>query len=120
MNKLLSGRRILVIEDEALLLMTLEDMMVDLGCESVTPASTVDTAVRLINGQLFDAAVLDMNLNGRSSRPVADALAARGIPFFVSTGNAGDLGLEFRDHAVLRKPYREDELVEVFRQLLPH
>lgn len=120
MHKLLSGRRILVVEDEVLLSMTLEDMMADLGCESVTPASTVDTAVALINGQAFDAAVLDMNLNGCSSRPVADALTAQGVPFFVSTGNVGDLGDGFRDHAVLRKPYREDKLVEVFTRLLLH
>ena len=120
MHKLLAGRRILVIEDEVLLSMTLEDMVADLGCESVTSASTVDMAVGLINAQDFDAAVLDMNLNGCSSRPVAVALAERGVPFFVSTGNTGDLGDGFRDHAVLRKPYREDKLVEAFTRLLLH
>src|SRR5665647_230707 len=120
MDKLLSGRRILVVEDEMLLLLMLEDLIADLGCESVTAASSVDTAIRLIDGQIFDAAVLDMNLNGNSSRPVADALAAHGVPFFVSTGNTGDLWDGFRDRAVLRKPYKEGKLAEFFTRLLPH
>jgi CheY-like chemotaxis protein len=82
MDKVLSGRRILIVEDDTLLLMTIEDVLADLGCESVVSASTVDTAVSLVNGQVFDAAVLDMTLNGTSSRAVADALAARGVPSF--------------------------------------
>ena len=72
MDKLLAGRRVLVIEDEMLVLMDNEDMLADLGCESVTAAATNDKAVALVEGQVFDIAMLDMNLNGHSSRPVAD------------------------------------------------
>jgi CheY-like chemotaxis protein len=77
MNKLLSGRRVLVVEDEMMVLMIIEDMLAELGCESVTAAGTVDQALALIDAQAFDAAMLDMNLNGNQSRAVADALAAR-------------------------------------------
>ena len=84
MDKLLSGRRILIVEDEILLLMTIEDVLADLGCESVVSASTVDRAISLIDGQVFDAAVLDMTLNGTSSHAVAEALAARGVPFVIT------------------------------------
>ena len=94
MDKLLFGRRILVVEDETILLMTIEDMMADLGCKSVTSASTIDKAVSLAtNGQVFDAAILDINLNGYTGRPVVDALVARGVPFIVCTGNRGDVGM---------------------------
>ena len=86
MNKLLSGRRVLVVEDEMMILMMIEDMLADLGCESVTAAATVDQALALIDAQTFDAAMLDMNLNGNKSYAVADALAARGVPFVFSTG----------------------------------
>ena len=119
MDKLLSGRRILVVEDEMVLLMTIEDMMADLGCKSVTSASTVDKAVSLANEQVFDAAILDMNLNGDTSRPVADALLARGVPFIVCTGNRGDVWDDFPAAAILQKPYAYDRLVEMLTGLLP-
>src|ERR1700730_12848300 len=89
MDKSLSGRRLLVFEDEMMILMIIEDMLADLGCESVTDAATVDQALALIDAQVFDAAMLDMNLNGKNSHPVADALAARGVPFVFSTGYSG-------------------------------
>jgi CheY-like chemotaxis protein len=67
MNKLLSGRRVLVVEDEMMILMIVEDMLADLGCESVTTAATAHQAIALIDTQVFDAAMLDMNLNGNKS-----------------------------------------------------
>ena len=76
-----------------LVMMDLEDMLADLGCESVTVAGTVEQAVALVESQDFDAALLDMNLNGRKSDAVAEALAARGVPFAFSTGyNKNDPG----------------------------
>lgn len=119
MNKLLSGRRMLVVEDEMLIRMTIEDMLTDLGCESVAATDTADKAVALVDERIFDAALLDMNLNGGSSRAVADALASRGVPFIVATGNRGDVWDGFRDRAVLRKPFQYTELVEILTRLLP-
>ncbi len=118
-NKLLSGCRILVVEDEMLVLMTIEATLADLGCESVAAAATVDQALALIGTQAFDAAVLDVNLNGDQSYPVADALAARGVPFAFSTGYS-DEGMidEYRERPLLRKPYQVDGLVEIFTRLL--
>jgi CheY-like chemotaxis protein len=118
-DKLLSGRRVLVIEDEMLILMMIEDMLADLGCESVTSAATINQAIALINGQVFDAAMLDMNLNGKNSRAVADALAARGVPFVFSTGNSiHDVWDGYNGHAVLRKPFSNDDLVAMLTRLL--
>lgn len=119
MDKQLSGRRILIVEDEMVLLMMIEDMMADLGCKSVTSASTVDKAVRLANEQVFDAAILDMKLNGDTSRSVADALLARGVPFIVCTGNSGDVWDDLPAAAILQKPYAYDRLVEMLTGLLP-
>jgi len=80
MDKLLSGRRILVVEDEMMVLMVTEDMLADLGCESVAVAATVEQALALIDAHGFDAAMLDVNLNGNKSYPVADLLVKRGVP----------------------------------------
>lgn len=118
-DKLLSGRRVLVVEDEMMVLMMIEDMLADLGCESVTAAATVDQALALIEAQAFDAAMLDMNLDGIKSHSVADALAARGVPFIFSTGYSGrDMMDGYRDRPVLRKPFQYDELVRILTHLL--
>jgi CheY-like chemotaxis protein len=114
MDKLLSGRRVLVVEDEMLVLIMIEDMLADLGCKSVTSAATVDKALALIDAQAFDFALLDINLNGHDSRPVAEALSARGVPLVYSTGNT-DHGS--RDRPVLRKPFKYEELVAILTRL---
>ena len=119
-EKLLSGRRILVVEDEMLVLMNIEDMLADLGCESVAAAATVDQAVALIEARIFDAAMLDMNLNGIKSFPVADKLAALGVPFVFATGySAHDMRDGYRDRPLLKKPIWPTELSAVLACLLP-
>ena len=79
MHKLLAGRRVLVVEDEMMVLMLMEDILSDLGCESITVAADVKQAIALINAQMFDAAMLDVNLNGDKSFPIADALATKNV-----------------------------------------
>jgi CheY-like chemotaxis protein len=117
-NKLLSGRRVLVVEDEVMILMMIEDMLSDLGCTAVVAAATISKALALVAEQEFDAAMLDLNLNGNSTYEVADALAARGVPFFFSTGNnLHGIREEYRDLLVLRKPFTGDDLARVFTQL---
>lgn len=119
MDKLLSGRSILVVEDEMLVLLNIEDMLADHGCTSVSTAANADQALALIASQPFDAVMLDLNLNGRKSYRVADALAARGVPFVFSTGYSGEsLDDGYRDRPVLGKPYRDAQLVEILTSLL--
>lgn len=121
MDKLLSGRRILVVEDEMLVLLMTEGMLADLGCESVTAAATVDQALALIDGQTFDAAIVDMNLRGDKSHAVADALAARGVPFVFATGySSQNMRVADRDRPVLKKPFQYEKLVEIFTRLFSH
>jgi CheY-like chemotaxis protein len=120
MNELLSGRRILVVEDEMLVLIMIEDMLADLGCKSVSAAATVPQALALIEAQVFDAAMLDLNLSGINSLPVAAALAAHGVPFFFSTGyTADDKRDGYRDRPVIKKPFPENELAAILTRLLP-
>jgi DNA-binding NtrC family response regulator len=119
-NKPLSGRRILAVEDDMLIRLTLEDMLAELGCEAVSTAATIDQAVRLIDLHTFDAATLDVNLAGASSYPVADALAARGVPFVFSTGyGAHSLREAYRERPILKKPFAYEDLSRALRHLLP-
>jgi DNA-binding NtrC family response regulator len=93
-------------------------MLADLGCESVTAAATVDQALALIDAPIFDAAILDMNLSENKSHDVADALAARGVPFVFATGHSGAMRLDDRDRPVLKKPFQYEKLVEILTRLL--
>ena len=118
-DKLLSGRRVLVVEDEMLILLKIEDALCDLGCQSVGAAVNLDQALALINAEAFDAALVDVNLDGIKSYPIADALAARGVPFAFSTGYSGQsLDAGYRDRPILGKPYREADLVAMLTRLL--
>lgn len=97
--------RVLIVEDEALVAMLLEDMLQDLGCTLAGSASTVEQAVEAAQGDL-DVAILDMNLAGRPSLPVAEALAGRGKPFIFATGyGEGGVPEEWRGRPTLQKPF---------------
>ena len=101
-----------------LVLMMIEDMLADLGCKSVTSAATVDKALALIDAQAFDFAMLDINLNGSDSQPVAEALAARGVPIVYSTGNTDHGSRDgYADRPVLRKPFKYEDLVAILTRL---
>ena len=86
---------------------------------SVTVAATVDQAIALVDAQLFDAATLDLNLNGKHSYAVADSLAMRGVPFVFSTGyHQQGLRDGYRDRPVLRKPFKQQDLIDSVTRLL--
>jgi CheY-like chemotaxis protein len=112
----LRGRRVLVVEDEALVAMLLEDGLLDAGAEVVGPAGSVAEALGLVERAArdggLDAAVLDINLGGAAVAPVADRLAALGVPFVFATGYGE--GCDRSGHAaapVLAKPFDPDVLV---------
>lgn len=103
--------RILIIEDEAIIAMTTEDMAEDLGHQVVAIAATLGTALAAVDAGGFDLALLDINLNGEPSMPVAARLQAAGVPFVFTTGygSAGPDG-PFADAPLLAKPYRSADL----------
>jgi CheY-like chemotaxis protein len=82
----LHSLRILVVEDNFLTADTIQDVLETSGCEVVGPAPSVETALALIDRGTLDGAVLDINLGGEASFPVAAALIERDIPFLFLTG----------------------------------
>jgi CheY-like chemotaxis protein len=119
MNRPFSGRRALLVEDEMLVAWLLADMLADLGCTVVGPASSVNQALAMIDAEAIDVAVLDVNLNGQMSYPIADVLIARGVPFAFSTGYDKDTLLDdYRTPPVLQKPFHRSELSDTLAKLL--
>ena len=117
----LNGRRVLVVEDEALVSMLLEDMLIDLGCTVLGPLMRIRDALNFIaeSGPQIDIAILDVNIAGEVSFSVAEALQALGKPFVLSTGyDDGGIDLRWRDRPILRKPYLASQLEAVLGQAL--
>ena len=112
----LTGKRVLVVEDEALLSLLVEDELRDAGATVLGPACSLGDALRLVEAAAADggisAAVLDINLGGRHVAPLADRLAALGVPFLFATGYGG--GCDTAGHGaapVLEKPFDTGRLV---------
>jgi CheY-like chemotaxis protein len=119
MNSPFAGRKVLVVEDEMLVAWLLEDMLVNLGCTVIGPAANGNQALAMIEANVIDVAVLDINLNGEMSYPVADALATRGVPFvFVSAYDKDRMLDAYRAIPVLQKPFHRAELSAVLARLL--
>ena len=120
MSDELRGRRIMVVEDEGLILLTIQDILEELGCEVAAAASRSDPAIAAVGTTAIDAALLDVNLGqGETSYGVAEALAARGIPFAFLTGyGSGALQAGHEGRPVLSKPVDERNLAAVLRAML--
>ena len=102
----LEGVRVFVVEDEALLLLTTEDYLVDLGCDLVDHAQRLEDALEKARELDVDIAILDVNLGGQRIDQVAEVLASRGIPFMFVTGyGKASLPPGLQDRVVLAKPY---------------
>lgn len=103
--------RLLLVEDEALIAMMAEDLIEVLGHEVVFTAATLREGMTACDRHAFDAALLDVNLNGESSMALATALKEIGCPFAFTTGyGAGGIESAHADRPVLTKPYALAEL----------
>ena len=90
--------------------MLLEDLLLELGCHVAEIAARVDTALTLIEVKNLDVVILDVNLEGEASYPIADELERRKIPFLFATGyGAQAIPEKYRWHTVLQKPFRKQE-----------
>jgi DNA-binding response OmpR family regulator len=119
----LKGKRILLVEDEALVAMLVEDELLNAGAQIVGTASSVAEALRMIevamgNGGI-SAAVLDLNLDGELVWQVADALDELGVPFLFETGYAPGCNTgKYETAPVLHKPFGLQALISTIEGLV--
>ncbi len=110
---------VLVVEDEAIIAMLIEDTLLDIGCKSVEVAPSVEKALELLSAKQPDFSILDLNIHGTRSYPVADVLRSRGAPFvFLSGYGAKGLDGDYKDAAVLQKPFQQIDLEGALRRAL--
>jgi CheY-like chemotaxis protein len=117
--KNLAGKRVLIVEDEMLIAVLIETFLSDFGCSTLGPYSAVADALKAVATEPFDLAVLDVNLNGEKSYPIAHALAARRIPFvFVSGYGDGAIPAGHDHWRVCPKPFTSDDLATMLSTAL--
>ena len=110
----LEGYRVLVVEDDFLLAEVLIDILEDAGAEIIGPFGWVDEGVDAVNKNdgTLDCAVLDINLHGFKSYPIADALKTHQIPFVFTTGYSGEaIPDAYRSFPRYEKPFSPERLV---------
>jgi CheY-like chemotaxis protein len=111
--------RLLVVEDEYLIRMLLEDMLADLGYDVAAAVGTLAEASELAAHGDFNAAILDVNLDGQEIFPVADILAKRGVPFVFVTGyGERSLPAPYTDRPALQKPFQVEQFKAILGGLL--
>lgn len=107
----LDSLRFMIVDDEMIIALDLEGMLEDLGHTVVGTASRVDRGIELAKTSDINMAILDINVRGQLSFPIAQILRDRSVPFIFSSGY-GERGLidGFRDELVLTKPYDTEGL----------
>jgi PAS domain S-box-containing protein len=114
-NSAAVGRRILLVEDEALVAMMIQDCLVENGHSVIGPVSRASDALQAAKDGDYDAAILDINLGDGMAYPVADIVSARGIPFVFVTGyDADTIDERFSSVPILQKPIERQMLEQLF------
>jgi|SRR5579884_1308719 len=114
----LKGRRILIVEDSPVVGPFTADLLIELGCEVAGPAPNMAAARELIETEEIDAALLDVHIRGERVFPLCEVLAAKGIPFILTSGYADwTMPEKWRDRPRLQKPYTLGAVEEALARL---
>lgn len=115
------GCLVLVVEDEAMLSLMLGELLTGIGCEVVASASRFADAERKCETLAFDVALLDVNLRGEQTFPIAEAMRQRGQAFVLATGYTSTILPEsLRASPLLQKPYRTRDLEAALWDAMHH
>lgn len=119
MTDVLQGVKVLIVEDEYLVASLIEDMLLFAGCVVCGPVPRLAQALDAAHSEACDVAVLDINLAGQWSYPVAEALSRRNVPFVFVTGYGSNaMPAEFADRPRIHKPFKMNELLAVLSSMV--
>jgi CheY-like chemotaxis protein len=111
----ISGNRVLLVEDEVLVGIMMRNALSEFGFQVIGPLNSMAEATAAVRNEDFQAAILDVNLKGELIYPLADMIAARGVPFVFVTGyGAESVERRFSDVPILQKPIELDRLQSIF------
>lgn len=113
-----AGTRVLIVEDHPFVALAVADMIIDLGGEIADSVATIEAALAAVGRGGFTIALLDIDLGGHTSEPVAVAIAATDRPFLVTTGFDDQTIKGFEDAPLLMKPYLSAQLGAALMSLL--
>jgi CheY-like chemotaxis protein len=116
----MAGARILVVEDNLLMAEVICDFLRSCGLQPVGPVGSVESGVHLVRHEEIDAAVLDINLQGRMCFPICSELLKRHVPFMFLSGYAGSalVPSEFQAMRHIEKPFAPEEFQSVLQDLV--
>ena len=110
--------KVLVVEDEPLIAFDIASMLESLGCDMVGPVARLSDALTIVDSEVFDCAILDINVRGGYITPVAEILLDRHVPLLLATGYSEDaLPSRLMSQARLAKPYTSEQLEHELRLL---
>lgn len=120
MKNEIEDRRVLVVEDEALVAMLIEFTLLEMGASVIGPITDLPGAVKAAQTATFDVAILDIDLNGEDSYPAADIIRSRQLPFIFHTGHGDSTALasSYPGIPVLQKPSEPAEVVRILASLM--
>src|SRR5499427_6061440 len=114
-----AGRRVLIVEDEAMIAGLIQSILSTAGWSVVGPVATLERALETIELERLDAALLDVRINGHDAFAVADVLMARRIPFiFVSGFTRKQMPPRYRDCAYIAKPFTPDAILALLKEVV--
>ncbi|KFI27113.1 response regulator [Haematobacter massiliensis] len=119
-GKMLSGKNILIVEDEAILALDLTFVMEDMGASVIGPCHRLRRALEVLGQEQIDGAILDVDLAGEAVFPLADGLARRHVPIVFHTGrnNSSELISRYKGAAVCAKPTQPENVALALAALL--
>jgi CheY-like chemotaxis protein len=115
----LDGRRILVVEDSPVVAEACDDMLRDMGCVVIGPATNMAAALQLATEEQLDGAIVDLNIRGGKAFPVLRILHERRVPFLIASGYADwTMPEEWQECPRMAKPYSPSLLRDSLSKLL--
>jgi DNA-binding response OmpR family regulator len=112
------GRRVLIVEDDSIVATTIADIFEDAGYDVIGPVRNEQEALRAVEVERPQAAILDFSLELGNTLELAALLKRHGVPVLFVTGNAAQLMVGRQGARCLQKPFEDVEILRAVNDML--